>query len=82
MVQTLRHFKLKVADVPAEVTALVGLDFVAHIKTIDIFKVISVTLSKSAELVIGLALLRLEVQVRVLGDLELVVNPLDVDVTV
>ena len=67
---------------PAEVGALVGLDFVAHIKTVDLFKVISVTLSKSAELVISLALLRLEILVRILGDLKLVVDPLDVDVTV
>jgi hypothetical protein len=82
LVQTLRDFKLKVADVPAEVSALVGLDFVAHIKTVNLCKVISVTLPKSAELVISLPLLRFEIQVRVLGDLELVVDSLDVDITV
>ena len=82
LIEAFRDFKFEVANVIAEVVALVSLDLVCHIKAVDLFEVLTVTLSQRRQLFVRLTFLRLQTSVGVLGDLELVLDTLDVDVTI
>lgn len=64
----------------AQVASLVRLDLVSHVQALNFFEVVSVALTQSRQLVIGLTLLRLEALVGVLTHLHLVLHLLDVDV--
>ena len=48
-----------------EVTALIVLDLVSHIKPVDLLQVLSVALTKGTQLIVSLALLRLQARIGV-----------------
>ena len=57
LIEGLGDFKFEVTDVSAEVVALICLDLVSHIKSVDFFKVFPIALSEGSQLVIRLSLL-------------------------
>jgi len=68
--------------VVAQVVPLVRLHLVCNVQAVDLLQVLAVTLSQGRQLFIGLTLLAAEASVGVLGDLQLVLHALDVDVTI
>ena len=82
LVECLGNLELEVADVGAQVVALVGLDFVCNVQTIDFFQVLAVAVPESGQLVVKLALLGLKADISVLTDLHFVLHTLDVHVAV
>ena len=66
----------------AKVVTLVSLDLIGDVEAVDLFEVLTVTLSQRRQLFVRLPLLRLQTSVGVLGDLELVLDSLNVDVTI
>ena len=65
-----------------KIVSFIGLDLVGDIETVDLLKVFAVTIAKSGQLVVGLTLLALQASVGVIRDLLLMLNSLDVDVTI
>ena len=65
----------------AQVVALVCLGLVGHVESVDLFKVLSVTLSQSRQLVVSLTFLALKTSVGVIRDSLLMLNSLNVDVS-
>ena len=65
----------------AQVVALVCLSLVGHIESVDLFKVLSVTLSQSRQFVVSLTFLALKTSVGVIRDSLLMLNSLNVDVS-
>ena len=47
LVQGLRNFKLKIADMTAKIVSFVGLDLISDVETVDLLEVFAVTLTKS-----------------------------------
>ena len=82
LVESLGNLKLEVADVGAQVVALVGLDFVCNVQTINFLQILTVAVPEGGLLVVELALLGLKADISVLTDLHLVLHTLDVHVTV
>ena len=82
LIEGLGDFKFEVTDVSAQVVALICLDLVSHIKSVDFFKVFPIALSKGSKLVISLSFLRLEASICILTDLLLVFHSLNVNVAV
>ena len=65
-----------------EIVSFICLDLVGDIETVDLLKVFAVTIAKSRQLVVSLTLLALQASVGVIRDLLLMLNSLDVDVTI
>ena len=82
LVQSLADLKFKVSDVSAQIVPLVCLHLICNVQSVNFFQVFAVSLPEGGELVVGLAFLGLEAGVGVLAHLLLVLDPLDVDVTV
>lgn len=81
-VEGLGNFKFKRADVACKVAALVVLDFVSNSEAVNFLKILAVPLSKGVQFVLSLVLLVRKRLVAVALDLELMVEPLDVRVSV
>ena len=82
LVECLGDLELKVADVAAQVVTLVSLDLVGDVEPVDLLQVFPVAIAESAQFVLALPLVRLELSVVVMADLQLMIDPLDVHVTV
>lgn len=66
----------------AQIVSFVGFDFIGYVEFFDFFHVFSVTFTEGVQLIVGLTLLRVEARVGVFRYLHLMLDTLDVDVSV